>query len=135
MPDRCAPTTAIAISSFAARRQLAASAGCHALGADRSAGIRMKHAADTGERGVRACRRQQRDAEGNAVVAHRGRQREAAEVEQIDEIGVGAEPAVEFDRIGQHLRGGIGGRRGRQHDGVDIGEGARRRSPRSGCSR
>ena len=84
----------------------------------------MEHAADAGERGVAPGGRQQRDAERNAVGAHRGRQRQAAEIEQVDEIGVGAEPAVELDRIGQHLRGRIGGRRGRQHHRIEIGKGA-----------
>ena len=51
---------------------------------------------------------------------HRGRQRQAAEIEQIDEIGVGAEPAVELDRIGQHLLDGSNGRRGRQRQRVEL---------------
>ena len=84
----------------------------------------MKYAPDAGELRVVSCGRQQRDAERNAVGAHRGRQREAAEIEQIDKIGVGAEPGVELDRIGQHLRGRIGGRRGRQHHRIEIGESA-----------
>ncbi len=61
--------------------------------------------------------------------AHRGRQRQAAEVEQVHKIGVGAEPAVEFDRIGQHLRGRIGGRRRRQHHRVETGKDALGRAP------
>ena len=61
---------------------------------------------------------------GMPSAPHRGRQRQAAEVEQVDEIGVGAEPGVELDRIGQHLRGRIGGRRRRQHHRVEIGKGA-----------
>ena len=84
----------------------------------------MEDAADAGELRVVSGRRQQRDAERNVVGPDRRRQRQAAEVEQIDEIGVGAEPAVEFDRIGQHLRGRVGGRRRRQHQRVDIGKGA-----------
>ena len=84
----------------------------------------MEHAADAGELRVVAGGRQQRDAERNAVGPHRRRQRQPAEIEQIDEIGVGAEPAIELDRIGQHLRGRIGGRRGRQHQRVDIAKGA-----------
>ena len=53
---------------------------------------------------VVACRRQQRDAEGHAVITRSPPARASAhEIEQVDEIGVGAEPAVELDRIGQHL--------------------------------
>jgi hypothetical protein len=124
MPERCAPTTAMAISSPLASAGNAASGGC--AGPWRPSVSRCRH----GRRGrcwrarVVAGGRQQRDAERNAVGAHRGRQRQPAEVEQVDEIGVGAEPAVELDRIGQHLRGRIGGRRRRQHHRVDIGKGA-----------
>ena len=125
MPDRCAPTTAMAISSPLAPAGKCRSGGCGTiLAAQRQFGIGMEDAADAGELRVLSGRRQQRDAERNIVGADRRRQREAAEVEQIDEIGVGAEPAVEFDRIGQHLRGAVGGRRRRQHQRVDIRKGA-----------
>ena len=70
--------------------------------------------------------REQRDAEGHAVRPHRRRQRQAAQIEQIDEVGIGAEPAVELDRVRQHLPGRIGRRRRRQHHRVD----ARRRRAR-----
>ena len=50
---------------------------------------------------------------------HRGRHREPAQIEQIDEVGIGAEPAVELDRIGQHLLDGIDRRRGRQQQRID----------------
>ena len=46
--------------------------------------------------------RQQGDAHRQAVVALAGRHGDAAHVEQVDEIGVGAEPAVGGDRIGEH---------------------------------
>ena len=121
MPERCAPTTAMVISSPPASVGNAASGGCaRPLRAHRQFGVGMEHAADAGELRVVSRRRQQRDAERNAVGAHRGRQRQAAEVEQVDEIGVGAEPAVELDRIGQHLRGRVGGRRRRQHHRVEV---------------
>ena len=45
---------------------------------------------------------------------------EAAQFEQVDEVRVGAEPAVELDRIGEHLLDRIGGRHGRQHQRVDV---------------
>ncbi len=86
--------------------------------------IGMKNPADAGELRVVSGGRQQRDAEGNPVAADSRRQREAAEVEQIDKVGVGAEPGVELDRIGQHLRRGVHGRRRRQHQRVEDGEGA-----------
>ena len=125
MPDRCAPTTAIAISSpLTPVRQRHQRRLRQALRADRQSGVGMEHAADAGEPRVLAGRREQRDAERDAVRPHRRRQRQPAEVEQVDEIGVGAEPGVELDRIGQHLRGGIDRRRRRQHQRVDGGEGA-----------
>ena len=139
MPERCAPTTAMAISSPLGPVGNAASGGCGRLrGAHRQLGVGMEDAADAGELRVLAGRRQQRDAERNVVGPHRRRQRQAAEVEQIDEIGVGAEPGVEFDRIGQHLRGRIHRRRGRQHQRVDVGEGAlgdRAQRPAAGTAR
>ena len=92
--------------------------------AHREFGVGMEDAADAGQLRVLSGRCQQRDAERDVVGPDRRRQCEAAEVEQIDEVGVGAEPGVEFDRIGQHLRGRVGGRRGRQHQRVDVGEGA-----------
>ena len=66
--------------------------------------------------------REQRDAGWRAVGAHRRRHREPAQIEQVDEIGVGAEPAVELDRIGQHLLDGVDRRHGRQHQRVDRAE-------------
>ena len=41
---------------------------------------------------------------GMPSALHRCRHGEAAQVEQVDEVGVGAEPAVESIGIGQHLR-------------------------------
>ena len=85
-------------------------------------GIGMKDAADAGELRVMAGGRQQRDAERDSVGPYRRRQGEAAEIEQVDEIGIGPEPAVELDRIGQHLGCAVHGRRRRQHQRVDAGE-------------
>ena len=64
--------------------------------------------------------REQRHPERRPVRAHRGRHRQPAKIEQVDEIGVGAEPAVELDRIGQHLLDGVDGRHGRQQQCVDL---------------
>ena len=101
------------------------SGGCgSALAAERQPGVGMEPPADARQLRIVAGRRQQRDAERDAVGAHRGRQRQAAQIEQVDEIGVGAEPAVELDRIGQHLRDRVDGRRGRQHQRVDAGKDA-----------
>ena len=52
--------------------------------------------------------------------AHRGRHRKPAQIEQVDEVGVGAEPAVELDRVGQHLLDGVDRRRGRQQQRIDA---------------
>ncbi len=108
----------------------AASGGLRqALAAHGQSGRGMERAPDAGKLRVMSRRRQQRDAERNAVGAHRGRQREAAEVEQVDEIGVGAEPGVEFDRVGQHLRDRVGGRSRRQHHRVEVGKDALGNAP------
>ena len=90
--------------------------------AHRQSGVGVKHAAERGEQRVAAAGRQQRDAERRAVRPHARRQREAGEVEQVDEIGVGAEPAVELDRIGQHLLDRVDGRHGRHQQHVDLAE-------------
>ena len=124
MPDRCAPTTAIAMSSPADAGSGASWRLRQRFGADGQLGVGMEDAADAGKLRVAAGGREQRDAEWNAIVPHRGRQGQPAEVKQVDKIGVGAEPRVELDRIGQHLRGGIGGRRRRQHDRIELGKGA-----------
>ena len=78
MPERCAPTTAIAISPPRAPAASAASGGCVSARA-RPAAVRCRR----GRRGrsQASCaslpgRRQQRDAERHAVGAHRRRQRQ-----------------------------------------------------------
>ena len=103
MPERCAPTTASAISSLAdAGRGASAGCGiCKAPSGQRGRG--MEGATDRGEQRVSAAGRQQRDAERLRAAMQRGRHRQTAHVEQVDEIGVGAEPAVELNRIGQHV--------------------------------
>ena len=80
----------------------------------------MKDAAERGERGVVACERDQRHAERRAVPAHRRRHGERAEIEQVDEIGIGAKPAVEPDRVGHDLLDVIDGGHGRQQQRVDL---------------
>lgn len=94
-------------------------------GAERQAGIGMQDAPDRGEECIFARRRQQRDAEGQGAdigraVMEGARHREAAQVEQVDEVRIRAEPAVEGDGIGQHVRDRVGGRRGRQQRNVDV---------------
>ena len=82
----------------------------------------MKHAADLDEPRVLAAGREQRDAERHAVVDRR-RQRQPGEIEQVDEIGIGAEPAVQLNWIGENLLDRVGGGRGRQRERVDLAEG------------
>ena len=88
-------------------------------GAERQPGVGMEHAAERGERGVLAGLCKERNAERRAVGVHRRRHCQRAEIEQVDEVGVGAEPAVEPDRIGVHLLDGVDGRHRRQHQRVD----------------
>jgi hypothetical protein len=84
----------------------------------------VERPADRSEHGVFAGGRDQRDAEWRAAGMHRRRHRERGEVEQVDEIGVGAKPAVELDRVGQHLLDRVGGGNGRHREHVDLAEGA-----------
>src|SRR5216683_4034916 len=72
-------------------------------GAERQGGGGVEGAAERGEACVLAGARDQRDAERRAVGVQRGRHRERAKLEQVDEIGVGAEPTVERNRIGARL--------------------------------
>ena len=123
MPDRCAPTTAMAISSAAGAGASGASGGCGTPSAPSGSPVSAwNDAADGRQQRICPARREQRDAERHAVLAHRGRHREPAEIEQVDEVGVGAEPAVELDRIGQHLLDGIDRGRGRQQQRIDLPE-------------
>src|SRR5262245_49493848 len=81
-------------------------------------GVGVKHATYLGKPGVFSSRGDQSDAEGYSLIGDRCRQCEATQVEQIDEICIGAEVAVELDRIGQHLFYGV--RRGRRRKREDI---------------
>ena len=104
--------------------------------AHRQAGVGVECPADGGQERIVAARREQRDAERDAVRPHRGRHGEPAQIEQVDEVGVGAEPAVELERIGQHLIDGVDGGRGRYEQCVDrrnVPSRTRRRS--SACRR
>ena len=124
MPERCAPTTAIAISPAAGAADEFRERRLRVLErAERQPGRGVEFAPDRRQRRIFAGRRQQRDAERRAVGPHRGRHRQPAQIEQVDEIGVGAEPAVELDRIGEHLVDRVDRRRRRQHQRVDGAEG------------
>ena len=70
------------------------------IGAPRA---RMRAGGYAGEKDVRARARDQRHARGQAVGAHPRGIGDRAEVEQIDEIGVGPELRVGLDRIGLDL--------------------------------
>ena len=59
---------------------------------------------------------------GRPSLALAGRHGDAAHVEQVDEIGVGAEPAVGGDRIGEHRLERVVRRRGRHAEQVDRGD-------------
>jgi hypothetical protein len=74
------------------------------------------------QRPVGEGRRDERDPEGQPVVAARSGHGDRREVEQVDEVGVCPQPRVGGDRLGGHLGvGGEGGRRG-DHQGVEPGE-------------
>jgi hypothetical protein len=87
----------------------------------------VEYAAERGERRVVARLREQRDPERRGL--HRRRHGQRAEVEQVDEVGVGAEPAVEPDRIGEHLRDGVDRRHRRQCQHIDLAEGVVAHAP------
>src|SRR3546814_1636450 len=70
------------------------------------------------ERGIAEAGRGQGDAEGHAVGTKTGRHRNSRKPEQIEEVGVGAEPAVRADRIREHVGHPVGGRRRRQQQYV-----------------
>ena len=66
--------------------------------AERQAGRVVKFSPDGRQRGILAGRRKEGQAERRAVFTHARRYGEAAQIEQVDEIGIGAEPAVELNR-------------------------------------
>ena len=140
-PDMCAPQTASSISSGAA----ADSAGRPAArGQPGRAERRSPQALDPRARALasspsRPAAREQRDAARPAVAPRRRRHGEAAEVEQVDEIGVGAEPCVRPDRIGGDLvaactKVGIDGTQSRSIR-ASTGSTVARAAPRAGRSR
>ena len=57
---------------------------------------------------------------GQPVGAEASRQRQRAKIEQVDEVGVGAQPAVEQDRLGLELLDPIDRGRGRQHQHIHL---------------
>ncbi len=123
MPERCAPTTAMVISPA---RVIGASGVQerlpHSERAERQFGLRMHDAAEACEHRVAAGARQEGHAIGRAVAGERDRHREAAQIEQVHEIGIGAEIAVERDRVGLDLRLRVGGRHRRHHQRIEARE-------------
>ena len=105
MPDRCAPTTAMRDLVRRRRGGQPASGGCGTSErAERQPGVGVKRAAERGQQRVAA--RRARAASRRTACRRRASPAgtaSAAQIEQVDEVGVGAEPAVEPDRIGQHL--------------------------------
>ena len=78
------------------------------------------------EKAVSAGRADQRQARRQAVAAHAGGRGDGAEIEQVDEIGVGPEVRIEPDRIGLDLGDGIGARHRRDRHDVERRPGGRR---------
>ena len=139
MPERCAPTTASATSPSAATGGNGASGGCGDPSAPSGRPVSawntrpIEASAASSPAGASSV-----TPNGVPSGAHRGRHRKPAQIEQVDEIGVGAEPAVELDRVGQHLLDRIDGRHRRQHQRVDLRERcgrARGAVPRAGRTR
>ena len=123
MPERCAPTTAIATSPAAApRRKRRQRRLRHAHRPERQVGLRVERATEAREQRVLAGGRKERHAERRAVGRDRRRHREAGKIEQIDEVGVGAEIAVEPHRIGLDLGHRVGRRHGRDHQDIDAAD-------------
>ena len=91
-------------------------------GTQRHARHRMQRGAEPGETRLGEGRADQRHADRPAIGAEAGRHGQGREVADIDEIGVGAEPAVRRHRlrrqVGQRRRAG----RGRQQQDVGPGE-------------
>src|SRR4029079_89946 len=85
-------------------------------------GVDVKHATYLGKSRVISSRSEQSDAERYSLIGDRCRQCEATQVEQIDEICIGAEAAVELDRIGQHFFYRVRRRCRRKREDVDRAE-------------
>ena len=89
----------------------------------------MRAGGDAGDQAVRTCRRNQRHAGGQAVAAHSRGVGEGAEIEQIDEVGVGPEVRVGLERIGLDLGAGIEARHRRNRHHVERAPGRLARAP------
>lgn len=76
--------------------------------------------AESGEETVAPGGRDEGDAEGQAGGAKAGGDGEGGTVEEIDEIRVGAELGIEFERFGKHVVHAVDARGGGQEQGVDL---------------
>ena len=76
--------------------------------------------AQLGELQVATAQPNQRDAERHAIRAQAARHRDRGVVEQVDEVGVSAEVAVEHERGGLHGLDRVVRRRGRYEQQVDV---------------
>ena len=77
----------------------------------------LRDLAQRAERLVGERRRGERDAERQSVALEARRHRDRREVEQVHEVGVVAEVAVELHRVGLDLGDAVDGARGRRHAG------------------
>ena len=91
--------------------------------------------AELGQLQVAAAAADQRDAEGQAVGAQAAGHRDRGVVEQVDEVGVGAQVAVERHRVGLHRLDRVVRGRGRHQQHVDVAPTSPRRAAPSARSR
>ena len=79
--------------------------------------------AQVGQLPVAAGRADQRDAKGQAIGPQAAGHRDRGIVQQVDEVGVGAQVAVQRHGVGLHLRHGVVRGRGGHQQHVDAGSG------------
>ena len=91
-------------------------------GAEREPGRAVEGVGDGGCPGLGEALRQHGDAERQAVGAEAGRNGDAAQAHEVDEVGVGAETGVEQDRLGLDLGDAVDGGRGGHHEHVCAGQ-------------
>ena len=90
-------------------------------GAGLPGAVALPAAAELGQGAVLPGGADQGDAHRQAVVAEAAGQGQGAHIQQVDEVGPGAELAVELDRFLGHRRAGMDARRGGHHQGVHPG--------------
>jgi hypothetical protein len=114
-PDMCAPQTAIqGLANWKSRRWPLPTGRSHAAALNRRG--------DRSTESIAPACRQQRHATRPPVRTLARWNRDAAHIEQVHEIGVGAEHRVRPDRVGGDLLEGHESREGRHAEGVDLGK-------------